>query len=287
MRFDAPIVYNGWTAALTRQSGGRPSAGSLFEAFDPANVQAVGYLDKRALQDGIDAGDVYLGARQFTGIVSVFGSTWGDFWDKTDSFLAAFSPTLAYDADSANLGFLPFDFFQPTANIATWPTSAFPNGIPMRYYVRPVAPPGYALRRDDVGGDDGQGLSRRFTLSMVARDPRKYRQTTVEVTASSATLTYRGNYSSFPTISWTQTTTGSASFRIVIDGHSTTVNLSAQTSGAFVLDYSRRMLTRDGVNRPDLVTATAWPQVRSGTTYRRENDTGTSGVTLSYREAWA
>jgi hypothetical protein len=292
MRFDRPISYNGWTASLTRPAGGGPASGYLFDSVQPSKVDAVGYLDKRAIQDGLDANDIYLGGREFAAIVFAYGSTWGDFWDKTQDLLAAFSPTLALAADTANAGFLAFDFIQPTADIATWPTSTYPYGIPMRYYLRPSSPPLFVLKRDEVGGDETQGLAHRFDLNLLARDPRKYLQseTSYTITTSTQTGTYRGDYPSKPIVTFSVTATGHSAFTLTVNGVANVLNLSSVSSGSFTLDYSKKtLIDGTGASRASLFSSIGgWPDAGTAApTFRMTNSTGISAPIFKYREAWA
>lgn len=292
MRFDRPISFNGWTASLARAAGGRPSSGYVVDSIEPSRVGAVGYIDKRAIQDGLDANDIYLGGRDLGVVVTAYGSTWGDFWDKTQDLLAAFSPTLAYAADSANAGFLAFDFIQPTADTASWPTATYAYGIPLRYYLRPVGPPAYTLRRDEVGGDETQGLSHRFDISLIAKDPRKYAQTETSytITTSTQTGTYRGDYPTKPIITFAVTATGSSAFTLTVNGIANVINLSAVSSGNFTLDYGKKTLVNYlGANVASLLTTVGgWPDVgASAPTFSMSGNTGISVPVFKYREAWA
>lgn len=292
MRFDRPISYNGWTASLTRAAGGRPSSGFVVDSVEPSGVGTVGYIDKRAIQDGLDANDIYLSGRDFSLVVTAYGSTWGDFWDKTQDLLAAFSPTLAYAADTANAGFLAFDFIQPTADTTSWPTATYPYGIPMRYYLRPVRPPSYALKRDEMGGDETQGLSRSFNLNLIAKDPRKYAQTerSYAITTSTQTGTYRGDYPTKPIITFSVTATGSSAFTLTVNGIANVINLSAVSSGSFTFDYGKKTLVDNtGANRASLLsTIGGWPDVgATAPTFLMSGNTGISAPVFKYREAWA
>lgn len=292
MRFDRPITYNGWTASLTRASGGRPSSGYVVDSVEPSRVSAVGYIDKRAIQDGLDANDIYLGGRDVGVVVTAYGSTWGDFWDKTQDLLAAFSPTLAYAADSANAGFLAFDFIQPTELTASWPTVDYPYGIPMRYYLRPVSPPSFTLRRDEVGGDETQGLSHRFDISLVARDPRKYHifEASYTITTSTQTGTYRGDYPTKPIVTFSVTATGSSAFTVTVNGISNVINLSTVSNATFTLDYGKKTLVDNaGDNRASLLSSVGgWPDVGpAAPTWVMSGSTGIATPVFKYREAWA
>ncbi len=293
MDLTAAISYNGLTAAgLTPASGGVPSTGIVFESVDFGNVGVDAFVDKRALQDGVDASDIYLGARNVTISAGVYGSTRGDAFDRLQDLLAAFSPRLAYNADSANLGFLPFKFYQPTADIATWPTSAYPNGIPLQMYLRPSAPPRYPVRRQETGGQPGKGLSFAVTLQMLARDPRKYLQSTVSqsIATTAQTAAHRGDYPTYPVISWSVATTGSSLFSITIAGQSVGVDLGAASTGSFTLDYaSRSLVDASGTSFAGKIQPGArFPEIQpGGSTVVCANNGGVISLVATYREAFA
>lgn len=292
MDLSKPISYNGITASgsLT-PSPGIPQSGYQFEEIDVSTEEVAAYLDKRALADGVDASDVYLGRRTAKAILSVYGSTKGDLWDKTQNALAAFSPTLAYNADSANLGFLAFDFYQPTGDIVTWPTSTYPNGIPLRFYLRPESTPGYTSQRDTQGGAAARGGSKQLRLVLVARDPRKYLQTTttVSLSTSTQTATYRGDYPTFPIITLTTTAAGSSSFTLTIGGSAIVYDLSGASAGTYTIDYGKKSIVDGSGARADSLfsAVTQFRVIQSGTTYRMSNTTGVSACSMTYREAFA
>lgn len=229
----------------TETAGGIPASGYLVDQVNVSDIEVAAYAEKRALQDGVDASDVYLGRRRIAMIVSVYGSTRGDFWDKTQDLLAAFSPTIAYTADSANLGFLPLDFYQPTADIVTWPTSAYPNGIPLRYYARPSLIPTYEINRDTDGGTAGIGLTKKFRVSLVCRDPRKYAQT--ETTSQTTTLTNNGDYPTIPRFVYISATSATGTWIGTLNGASWTVNVDgSRFTAAQAATYNRWALDPAG-----------------------------------------
>lgn len=292
MDLGGTVTYNGLSLnTVTRRPGGQPSSGYLVERFSPEPPPPTSYLEKRALADGLDAGDVFLGGRQIGLIVTVFGSTAGDFWDKAQDLFVAFSPTISYDSDSAERGFTALDFYQPTADIATWPTSAYPSGIPMRYYVRPQAGPSYAIERDKDGGVGGQGRSKAFSIPLIARDPRKYLQSTVttgQFQTTTQVASYRGDYWTHPIITFSLSATGHSAFALRVNEIHVDINLSGQSSGTFIFDYGKRTLTKSGVSKAGLIAASAgYNVVESGTTFRYSNPTGISSCTMTYREAFA
>lgn len=239
-----PITYNSLSInTVARTAGGAPMSGYLVDEFDYSRIDVSQKLDKKAIADGLDAQDLYLGGRHISMIVSVYGSTKGDFWDKAQDLLTAFSPTLAYSALSQALGFLPLDFYQPTADIVTWPLSAYPNGLPLRFYARPFATPAYVARRDEQGGLSGKGISKQFRISLLARDPRKVAQA-ISSTSSTSTLTMKGDY---PAIGYVSITASTATGTWVgtLNGSSWTVNVDGSkitTAGAFFQAQSRWML---------------------------------------------
>lgn len=287
MRLDGgDISYNGWTDTLTRVPGGSAMDGFVVERANFSDVDAIGYLEKKALADGLDANDIFLGARRLDIDVSVYGSTRASFFDRADEFLAAFHPTLAYANETAVLGFRAFKFRQPTTDTASWSQGS----IPMQMNLRPVAPPTYSIERDSSGGEITKGMGRLFKVSLIARDPRKYAQETVDITQNSSTLSsYRGNYFTPPQISWTMVSTGVSNFTITIDGIAVVVDMSGESSGSWILDYARKRLTKDTVGQPQLIDLTAtegWPEVKRNSTYVRSGTTGSTGTTLTYREAW-
>lgn len=55
-----------------------------------ANVR--GYTVDEAQRDGIKGAEAFLGARNVTLIVSAYGSTIGNFWDKVDTLSGSMDP---------------------------------------------------------------------------------------------------------------------------------------------------------------------------------------------------
>lgn len=293
MDLSADIVYNAFTIAGTSGSaGGVPWRGAVLNAVNVTDVDVDAYYDKRAIQDGIDAADIYLGARRIAIDASVMGSTRGDAFDQLGDLAYAFDPIIAYNADTANIGFLPFQFYQPTADISTWPTSAYPSGIPLQYYARPMQPLRYEIVRDKTGGVASLGLALRATSVLVCRDPRKYLQTQVSssITTATQTATYRGNYQSWPVITFSMSAAGSSATIFTIGGGTVQINLSTTTTGTFTLDYATRTIK----NASDVLITSLFSssvvqdyrQVKTGSTFAVSATTGFSSCTIAYREAF-
>lgn len=286
------ITYNG----LTLNGALSPVAGTPLSGYEVMNlslsqIDVSAYFDKRGQIDGLDAADVYLGGRRASLIVGVFGSSLGDFWDKTQDLLSALNPTIAYDADTANLGFLPLAFYQPTADTTTWPTATYPDGIPLQYYFRPAGAPSFDIVRDADGGRATGGMSKTFVIPLIARDHRKYlqTQTTATMSTATATATYRGDYPSFPIVTFSITSAGSSAFTITIDGSAIVLNLSAAVAGTYTLNYdTKQLLDSTGASKASLFSSvTTFKPIRSGTTHSITNTSGGLTCSMTYREAFA
>lgn len=287
------VCYNGYCFGFTFPAGGGPGQGSYIKRIDITEVETVGYDDKRALQDGKDAADVFLGERRIGINAAVYGSTRGAAFDELALLSKAFHPVDAFEEDTTNLGFLPLDFYRPTADIVTWPLSAYPSGIPLRAYARPLRPVSYAFIRERTGGVDEKGLAMEATANLWARDPRFYLQTSqpVAISASTTTLTYRGDYESWPIVSFTMTAAGNSACQIVIAGGTVKIDLSGTTTGSYQIVYADRLIKKvsDGSLYNSIINtsfAQDWRVVRSGSTARVSSITGMSAITVDYREAF-
>lgn len=260
-------------------------SGYRVDLFDPWTVSVRGTVEDRALRDGADASDVYLGRRTVRTIVSVFGSTIGDFWDKADDLLAAFNPRLAYNADTAAHGFLPFDFYQPTADIATWPTSAYPNGIPMRFYLRPFSIEGTPIDRATDGGVAAKGMAKKFSIGLIARKPQKY-SAEIQVIGASQ-IVNKGNYPALPSISVSSVTT-TATIAATINGSSFTI-LYDPALGVHNLNSEDGVLYVGGVvNYSKLVEGSQFPDLAPGVNIKTVTGMPSGGTLLvTYRHTWA
>ena len=95
MDFNRPITYQvaGGTTidfnsigasevTTTSPRGGYKVLSANFNA-----VPIIGYIDKRALRDGVDAADTYLGTRSLNIVCGVFGTSTGDLGDKVQAEL--------------------------------------------------------------------------------------------------------------------------------------------------------------------------------------------------------
>lgn len=298
--------------SVTAQPTGLPLSGYKVDRITIAPPPLTQYVEKRALTDGLVASDVFLGGRTISAIVTAYGTSAGDFWDKTQTLARIMSAPLrrqaAIDADQANTeGFGFLSFFQPTTSTAVgqWPTSTYPNGIPLAYEVRPLQME-YDLERSKDASESDEPQSKAFRLQWIAKNPRKihttYVSTSVSADTTTATISYRGDYPNWPIVQFTMTAAGFGDVNIVIDGFSVVIATTEVTTGfpkTFYVDYDTRSiwdgdpLDEASTLRNDLYATfpslNGFVQVRSGSTFRAAGVSNIDNVpvTLKVREAYA
>lgn len=170
MDITRPVIYNGLTLtdAATAAAGSRIDGISI-ESADFSGVPAIGYTEKRALGDGNDASDVFLGPRQVSLQGVVYGSTRAKLYDRLRSLRAAFVATVAYALDEEEKGYLPLYFSELTEDAAF-------DGFIINEYIRARALQGvqFAIIKDRVGGRPELGGSLPWSIVLQAKDPRIY-----------------------------------------------------------------------------------------------------------------
>ena len=134
-------------------------------------IQGVGYVEKRARGDGYDSVDVYLGSARLRLSGMIFGSNRGDTYDRLADLRAAFTPTLAYDDDSENSGYIPLYYTRPTNRTSDYETGK----IDLFINVRPLTVPQIVITSDNSGGyKDTEGFAISWVVDVEAKDPRSY-----------------------------------------------------------------------------------------------------------------
>jgi hypothetical protein len=300
MDLSAPITYNGLTARpATVSPTGAPMRGISFNRVDPSSIRTDAYYDDRANDDGVDAQDILLRERMLRIDGAVYATSKGHLWDELQDVLAAFHPVIAYNVSDD--GFLPLAFRQPTIDTATW-TAGY---IPLQFYARPVRPVSYSLTKVRTA-DVGKGLSIPFSIDMIAKDPRKYAQAALSVSVGTAIVTdatYRGDYTTWPIVTFTLSASGSSAFVFTYrDPNGNTRDVTLDLSGAYTsvpgqplyntyeLNFRNRSLTRLGNRASDLIATDSefyqiaqapYPRITSATTGLVDGQ-----VTMTYREAW-
>jgi len=245
MDFNSPIYINtasGGTLNLNSIAASEvtasvgPRSGYRVIASTIGDATAVGYVDKRAVDDGIDIGDSYLSGRQVSLVVGVFGSTLADFHSK----LQTLSDTMRINPRyyDSSYGFRNLTFSQATIDTSTYSTGL----APLRMIVRPMGIP--AVNYDSTHsinpniGTTSRGFAASTRLNFLAKEPYRYRQTqrsisvSVATVASSTTTTALPNVGSVPlapVVEIIHPSTNTAaltigSIKIVLDSKTVTVN---------------------------------------------------------------
>lgn len=163
-------------------------SGCVIDSVDMSDVDVIQFLEKRSLQDGMDAGDVYLGARRIRMAGTLYGNSRAILYDNLQDLRNALSPTLAYREEPSEKGYRPLYFAVPTNDAENWPelaieqrVLALPRGI------------SYTVLRKSTGGEDGQGLAIPWQAILVCRDPSIYAVTEQEVVFQD-TVNAAGNF---------------------------------------------------------------------------------------------
>lgn len=322
MDFNLPITYqiagsstiNLNSIAASEVTTTSPLSGYKVLSVNFGETGFTGYVDKRALHDGIDAADTFVGAKPISIICGVFGSSIADFHEKIQAVLNASRPVPRQYQD--DYGFRDLCFSQGTID-----TTNFSTGyIPMAMKVRPMSIPAVQLTSAQSIGVSSKGFAANVQLNFMAKKPYKFRQTgrSIEITSSSATtsLPNLGSavvYPVFEIIFSTASTYSSAtvtSVTFTFDGSSLKLNsldFPAKTSNDEVrwyIDFDEQTIYR-GVRsvaggefvktlRQDVIDTTTYlfgsiPPADDAATTLTTTYTGASipeKVVVTYTEAW-
>jgi hypothetical protein len=226
---DAPVRYNGVELNTVTELGNGIRRGCLLEEFDYGRSQGVGYTEKRAQDDGLDASDVYLGARYINLTGTIYGQDMADLFDQLQVVRAALTPTIAYQNDVPDRGYIPLEFSLPTND------SAFPSGAKdLEFRARPVGQPQFTVRRDTGGFSNGSnqegGGALMWRATLECKDPRMYLRPDTWVTftapATGVAIVNRGDYPAPLDILMAVTSSGPSSYvEIDVGGSNMTIKL--------------------------------------------------------------
>ena len=189
--------------------GSAPASGYLIEQVDFSSVPITAFTEDTPLVDGVDSYDAYLSARTINIALSVYGSSYGDFWDKITALNAALqaqpkaADTGTYPALGAD-GQRKLSFTQPKVG----------GSYSLYMMVRPMALPRFLTDAASAAGDPNRGYSVRCTISLMAEDPYKYfaSETTVSRTGSGTlSVVNSGTTIAWPTVTWNITSTTTVS----------------------------------------------------------------------------
>lgn len=158
-------------------------SGCVLDTADTSELDIVQFMEKRSLQDGMDAGDPYLGKRVIRIAGTLYATTRGLLFDRLQELKSTLSPTLAFLEDPSQRGFLPLYYSEPTNNIVDYPSGAIgkqmlamPHGL------------SFAVVRDQIGGSDDDALAIPWQAVMVCKDPRITASAPQDLTFTATTL---------------------------------------------------------------------------------------------------
>lgn len=181
--------------------GSSPLSGYSVEQVDFSMINVNAFTEDTPLVDGIDSYDAYLGGRQINMVVAVYGSTYGDFWDKITALNEAMqaqpkaADTGTYAALSAD-GMRKLSFTQQSD--ATSDYSLYMN-------VRPVAMPRFVTEKATAAGIADRGYAAMANVSLIAEDPYKYFATESTFTRTGSgtiSVVNSGTTVAWPTVTW-------------------------------------------------------------------------------------
>ncbi len=204
--------------------GSSPVSGYMIEQVDFSGVGVTAFMEDTPLVDGVDSYDPYLGARQISIVMSVYGSTYADFWDKVNALNFAFqaqpraADTGTYPALAAD-GMRKLSFSQPGAT----------GTYSLYMMVRPLALPRFTLDASSAAGVAERGYSQKVQISLLAEDPYKYfetAQTFSRTGTGSISVVNTGNTVAWPVVTWNLTSSTAVSATLGSD----TVSHSASAS---------------------------------------------------------
>jgi hypothetical protein len=189
--------------------GSAPASGYLIEQVDFSSVPITAFTEDTPLVDGVDSYDPYLSARNISISLAVYGSSYGDFWDKITALNAALqaqpkaADTGTYPALGAD-GQRKLSFSQPRAS----------GSYSLYMMVRPMALPRFVTDSSSSAGFADKGYSVKCNLTLMAEDPYKYFATdrTVSITGSgNLSVVNDGTTIAWPTVNWNVTATTTVS----------------------------------------------------------------------------
>lgn len=168
------VTYRGFNLnSIVMEDGSRALFGSEIRSVQLGGVEGVGYTEKRALGDGLDAADVWLNRRVINISGAIYGRTRYELFDQVSALSGAFAASSAYQSSAlGQKGYLPLVFFTPTNDFVGQPNIVMSKVI----YARPLVTPQITFQIDSTGGPDDSPGSVLWSVSLEARDPLIYAQ---------------------------------------------------------------------------------------------------------------
>lgn len=226
---------------------GKGIVGSVVDSWDFSDVDIIQFLEKRSLQDGMDAGDVFQGSRRLRMAGTLYAKDRALLYDAYWDFRATMNPVLAQRESPADKGYLPLYFATPTNRIEDYPDLT----IPLRVLALPRAHQ-IVWQRDQQGGKPGDALAIPWQATFLMKDPLIYAQDPQDISLAAGgtiagTFVNRGKYISY--LNFLVTVTATAGSLVVnVGGATFTVTIPASTGNRDVIyDGKEKVLTiREG-----------------------------------------
>jgi hypothetical protein len=171
MDLNEAVVYRGFDFNNVQVVESGVLAGCEVKRASYGNLEILGYTEKRSLEDGYDASDVFLGRRTVTLEGNLFGYNRGDLYDRLRNMRFAINPRMAFDDEPGAQGYQPLYFSEPTEL-----GDAFGTGLNLMMRVRSTSGVRCTFDKDEVGGTSGSPLAIRWQVAFEAKDPRVYLQ---------------------------------------------------------------------------------------------------------------
>lgn len=247
-------------------------------------VQLDSVSDPHQNRDGIEVQDVRKVALVYRVDGVVRATTYAKLYDKIELLTKTFDPAKLAHENPDTLGFLAYDFSVPTED-----TTNYATGLKScRYYFRPRDLPRPA-------DSQFQGIAALFTLELMARDPRRYLQTTSSVTAAGNVANTKASYRSWGTLTIEMSGAGSSTAKWTItdpfsNDHVFEIDLSGcSADDEVVVDMENQSVKVNGTEDSSLfVSGNEWLEVEPGTsTIAVANQANVSSWSLAWRPAFS
>lgn len=276
-----PIVYNGLTfnsASDVAESLSQAPEFTRLESY--AGQTAIDYIkENNERRDGIEVYNAHKLGRIHRLNGTMGAPTLAKLADRITAFAAAFDPsTIAFKNSDP---FLPLTFSVPTNDTANYVSGL----IPCQYHVLPIEMP------EPVISTVGIGFGAKWGVTLLAKDPRRFAQSTGGRTGAGS-ITNLGDFRSWPTLTITMSGAGNAAYAYTNTGPTEAKTLTLNLSGlvntnVVTVDCERRTISVGTTLRMDLYVSGDYPQIQPGSnTVAIANTSNTTTVT-TYRPAWS
>lgn len=268
----APLDLNGIRDASL--VGSAPLSGYSVEAVNLSDVSVNAFTEDVPLVDGVDGYDAYLGGRNITMAVAVYGSTYGDYWDK----LTALTEALQAQPKAADVSVYPALSADGLRKLSFTQKSAAGSDYSLYMMVRPINLPRFMTDKATASGVAERGYASVVDIGLFAEDPYKYYATESSFTRTGSgtiSVVNRGTVAAWPTVTWANTSAATISATL---GGETVSHSSVSTT---VTDNFKTASS----NNATTLTGYQFFSIPPGTSSVSVTAHSTATVTITIREA--